>query len=63
LKPPVFFKEIGLFQNQVELWGVKKSERALEILIETDLKTKTLSTLGQSIVGDVVVRLANVARK
>jgi len=63
LKPPVFFKEIGPFQNQVELWGVKKTERALEILIETDLKTKTLSVLGQSIVGDVVVRLANVARK
>ena len=63
LKPPVFFKEVGPFQSQIELWGVKKTERALEILVETDLKTKTLSNLGQSIVGDVVVRLANVARK
>ena len=63
IKPPIFFKEVKSFQNQIENWGVKKAERALELLVETDLKTKTFSGLGHSIIGDVVLRLANVAKK
>ena len=63
IKPPIFFKEVKGFQNQVENWGVKKAERALELLVETDLKTKTFSGLGHSIIGDIVLRLANVAKK
>ena len=63
IKPPIFFKEVKSFQNQIENWGVKKAERALELLVETDLKTKTFSGLGHSIIGDVVLRLAKVAKK
>jgi len=63
IKPPIFYKEIKSFQGQVENWGVKKTERALEILAETDLKTKTFSGLGKSIIGDVVLRLTNVSSK
>ena len=63
IKPPIFYKEIKGFQGQVENWGVKKTERALEILAETDLKTKTFSGLGKSIIGDVVLRLTNVSSK
>ena len=63
IKPPIFYKEIKSFQGQVENWGIKKTERALEILVETDLKTKTFNGLGESIIGDVVIRLANVANK
>ena len=63
IKPPIFYKEIKSFQGQVENWGIKKTERALEILVETDLKTKTFNSLGESIVGDVVIRLANVASR
>ena len=63
IKPPIFFKEVKGFQNQVENWGDKKAERALELLVETDLKTKTFSGLGHSIIGDIVLRLANVAKK
>ncbi len=62
IKPPIFYKEIKNFQSQVENWGVKKTERALEILIEADLKTKEFSGLGQSIVSDIVLRLSNVAK-
>ena len=63
IKPPIFYKEIKSFQGQAENWGVKKTERALEILAETDLKTKTFGGLSKSIIGDVVLRLTNVASK
>ena len=46
--------EIGLIENM---------QRALDILVEADLKTKEFSELGSSIIGDIVLRLSNVARK
>ena len=63
IKPPIFYKEIKSYQNQVENWNIKKTERALDILVEADLKTKEFSELGSSIIGDIVLRLSNVARK
>lgn len=63
IKPPIFYKEVKSYQNQVENWGIKKTERALDILVEADLKTKGFSGLGQTIIGDIVLRLSNVAKK
>ena len=63
IKPPIFYKEIKSYQSQVENWNTKKTERALDILIEADLKTKEFSGLGSSIIGDIVLRLSNVAKK
>ena len=40
-----------------------KIDRALEILIESDLLTKTKPGLGKSIIGNIVIRLATVAKK
>ena len=59
----IFYKEIKSYQSQVENWNIKKTERALDILVEADLKTKEFSELGSSIIGDIVLRLSNVARK
>ena len=63
IKPPIFFKEINTFKTQTERWNVYKIERALEILTESDFLSKTTPGMGKSIIGNVVIRLANVAKK
>ena len=63
IKPPIFFKEVNAFKAQIQNWNIAKVERALEILIESDLLTKTKPGLGKSIIGNIVIRLAIVARK
>ncbi len=63
IKPPIFFKEVNAFKTQIQNWNIAKVERALEILIESDLLTKTKPGLGKSIIGNIVIRLATVAKK
>ena len=63
IKPPIFFKEVNAFKAQIQNWNIAKIERALEILIESDLLTKTKPGLGKSIIGNIVIRLAIVAKK
>ena len=63
IKPPIFFKEVNAFKSQVKNWDTNKIDRALEILIENDLLTKTKPGLGKSLVSNIIMRLANVAKK
>ena len=63
IKPPIFFKEVNAFKAQIQNWNINKIDRALEILIESDLLTKTKPGLGKSIIGNIVIRLATVAKK
>jgi DNA polymerase-3 subunit delta len=63
IKPPIFFKEVNAFKTQIQNWNIAKIDRALEILIESDLLTKTKPGLGKSIIGNIVIRLATVAKK
>ena len=63
IKPPIFFKEVNAFKSQVKNWDTNKTDRALEILIENDLLTKTKPGLGKSLVSNIIMRLANVAKK
>lgn len=63
LRPPIFFKEMNTFKAQTQRWNIYKTERALEILTESDFLTKTTPGMGKSIIGDIVIRLANVAKK
>ncbi len=63
IKPPIFFKEVNAFKAQIQNWNIAKIDRALEILVESDLLTKTNPGLGKSIIGNIVIRLASVAKK
>lgn len=63
IKPPIFFKEVNAFKSQIKNWNISKVDRALEILIESDLLTKTKPGLGKSLIGNIIMRLANVAKK
>ena len=63
IKPPIFFKEVNAFKTQIQNWNIAKIERALEILIESDVLTKTKPGLGKSIIGNIVMRLTAVAKK
>ena len=63
IKPPIFFKEVNAFKSQIKNWNINKVDRALEILTESDLLTKTKPGLGKSLIGNIIIRLANVAKK
>ena len=63
IKPPIFFKEVNAFKSQIRNWNINKVDRALEILTESDLLTKTKPGLGKSLIGNIIMRLANVAKK
>ena len=63
IKPPIFFKEVNAFKSQIKNWNINKIDRALEILTESDLSTKTKPGLGKSLIGNIIMRLANVAKK
>ena len=58
-----FFKEVNAFKSQITNWNINKVDRALEILTESDLLTKTKPGLGKSLIGNIIMRLANVAKK
>ncbi|GIS05591.1 MAG: hypothetical protein CM15mP109_03470 [Candidatus Dadabacteria bacterium] len=62
IKPPIFFKEVNAFKSQIKNWNINKVDRALEILTESDLLTKTKPGLGKSLIGNIIMRLANVAK-
>ena len=63
IKPPIFFKEVNAFKSQIKNWNINKVDRALEILTESDQLTKTKPGLGKSLIGNIIMRLANVAKK
>ena len=63
IKPPIFFKEVNAFKSQIKNRNINKVDRALEILTESDLLTKTKPGLGKSLIGNIIIRLANVAKK
>ena len=60
IKPLIIFKKVLFPEPDIPVMHIISP---LEILIESDLLTKTKPGLGKSIIGNIVIRLATVAKK
>ena len=62
-RPPVHFKARDRMIRQAQAWGVHKLEKALELLIDTDLQLRSASKAPQAaLVERTLIRLAHLAR-
>ncbi len=62
LRPPVFFGERDKFQREVSRWSSRRTERALDILLEAELDCKTTGNPAEVICARALLRLAKAAR-
>jgi DNA polymerase-3 subunit delta len=62
LRPPVFFAEKDRFQVEVNKWGTRKVERALEILLQAELDCKTTGNPADVICARALLSITKAAR-
>lgn len=64
LRPPVFGPRRDMMQRQAGHWGPDRLERALSVLIDTDLELRSVSkTPERALVERALIRLAMMARQ
>ncbi|HHL20555.1 MAG TPA: DNA polymerase III subunit delta [Aliiroseovarius sp.] len=64
LRPPVYFKARDRMVRQAERWGSDRLERALELLIDTDLQLRSASRAPQmALMERALLRLAVIGAK
>ena len=64
LKPPVFGPRRDRLQRQASNWGMHKIERALTLLLDTDLTLRSTATVPEMAVMErALLRLAWMGRK
>ena len=62
-RPPVHFKVRDRMIRQAQAWGVRRLEKALELLIDTDLQLRSASKAPQAaLVERALIRLAHMPR-
>jgi DNA polymerase-3 subunit delta len=62
LRPPVFWKVAGRFQNQCRSWSLKGLEQAVSRLTEAELALKTTGTPGRAACGRTLLAIASMRR-
>lgn len=62
LRPPVFWKVAGRFQNQSRAWTIRSLEQAIVRLTEAELALKTTGTPGQAACGRTLLAIASMRR-
>ena len=62
LRPPVFWKVAGRFQNQCRSWPLQRIEAALARLTEAELAIKTTGTPGRAACGRTLYAVASMQR-
>lgn len=62
LRPPVFWKVSGRFQNQSRSWSTKALEQAITRLTEAELALKTTGTPGRAACGRTLLAIASMRR-
>lgn len=63
LRPPVFFKQAGRFQAQLRWWKPADLGRALERLIEAEIKCKSTGAPSEAICSRALMTIANAANR
>ena len=62
IKPPIFWKEKPFFLIQAKLWNKEKINKALKVIYDTEVKTKTNSDLNKKILlKKLLVDICNLA--
>jgi len=62
LRPPVFWKVAGRFQNQCRSWSMNGLEQAIARLTEAELALKTTGTPGRAACGRTLLAIASMRR-
>ena len=62
LRPPVFWKVAGRFQNQCRTWPLSRIESALDRLTEAELALKTTGTPARAACGRTLYAIASMQR-
>ncbi|MBO6782228.1 MAG: DNA polymerase III subunit delta, partial [Alphaproteobacteria bacterium] len=62
LRPPVFWKVAGRFQNQCRTWPLHRIELALDRLTEAELALKTTGTPARAACGRTLYAIASMQR-
>lgn len=62
LRPPIFWKVAGRFQNQTRSWSTKGLEQAIARLTEAELALKTTGTPGRAACGRTLLAIASMRR-
>ena len=63
LRPPVFFMEQRAFERRLQRWSAAKVEKAMEMLLETELAAKTASAPQHELIERTAFRLAALAAR
>ena len=62
LRPPVFFGERDRFMGELQRWGSRKIEMALDILLEAEIDCKTTGNPADVICARALLRLTKAAK-
>ncbi len=62
LRPPVFFKQQGVFRGQLGQWSPARLAQALEILVEAEIHCKTTGLPAETVARRALMRIAQAAR-
>jgi DNA polymerase-3 subunit delta len=62
LRPPVFFKLVGRFRNQLQLWSPGQIATVMDRLVEAELRCKSTGMPGDAVCGQALAEIALSAR-
>ena len=62
LRPPVFFKEKGIFAAEAQRWSLTKLNQALNLVLEAEVDCKTTGTPAEVICARLLLRIAKAAK-
>jgi DNA polymerase-3 subunit delta len=62
LRPPVFFKSVAAFQQQLRLWGPRRLAQILERLVDAEGRCKTTGMPADAVCGQALTEIALMAR-
>tara|TARA_Y100000590_G_scaffold179509_1_gene204622 strand:- start:450 stop:1454 length:1005 start_codon:yes stop_codon:yes gene_type:complete len=62
MKPKIFWKDKPTFKKQLEIWNIKKLEKAKKIIYQTEIIVKTkLSSISEILIKKLLIELCSLA--